>query len=92
MINRLSYQNLHSVEGNAGPYKGFSVDGNPNPKIFRYEQDEGAPVEEAVKAVKALWSKLGKEERKEVRMGDVKEDERVRVWSNPELYVNPGES
>jgi hypothetical protein len=38
-----------------------------------------------------LWSALGKRERKEVRMGDVGEDERFRVWSNPELYVNPGE-
>ncbi|KAH8088611.1 hypothetical protein HD553DRAFT_181223 [Filobasidium floriforme] len=90
LINRLDYQNLHSVEGNEGPYKGFSTDGDPNPNIFRYGEDEGAPVHEAVKAVKVLWSKLGKRERKECRMGDVRGDERVRVWSNPELYVNPG--
>jgi hypothetical protein len=91
LINRLDYQNIHDVEGNIGPYKGFSVDGNPTPKIFQYEQDEGAPVEQAVEKVKALWKALGKGERKEVRCGDVRTDERVRVWSNPELYVNPGE-
>ena len=49
-------------------------------------------MEQAVEAVKALWSKLNKEEKKEVRMGDVRTDEAFRVWSNPELYVNPGES
>jgi len=91
LINRLSYENLHSVEGNEGPYKGFSVDGNPTPEIFQYEQDEGAPVGEAVQAVKVLWSALGSKERGQVRMRDVRTDEAFRVWSNPELYVNPGE-
>jgi hypothetical protein len=91
LINRLSYQNIHTVEGNIGPYTGFSVDGNPTPGIFEYGEDEGAPVGQAVEAVKALWKALGSKERGQVRQGDVREDERFRVWSNPELYVNPGE-
>jgi hypothetical protein len=92
LINRLSYQNIHTVEGNIGPYTGFSVDGNPTPGIFEYGEDEGAPVGQAVEAVKALWKALGKRERRGRRCGDVREDEAFRVWSNPELYVNPGES
>lgn len=85
MINRLDHKNLET------PYKGFSHDGHPDPTIFRYAEDEGAPVEEAVKAAEALFRGVSDEERKAVQFGDIETDDMFRIWSNPELYMNPGE-
>ena len=84
LINRLEIKNIEK------PYKGFSADGKPDPSIYRYEQDEGAPVEEAMQAVNTLLAELSKEVRNEVIRGDVELDDEFRAWSNPELYVNPG--
>ncbi|BGP28728.1 hypothetical protein JCM10296v2_000464 [Rhodotorula toruloides] len=84
LINRLDVRNIER------PYKGFSADGHPDPSIFRYEEDEGAPVEAAAEAVKRLLDALTADLRKEVVKGDVAMDDEFRAWSNPELYVNPG--
>ncbi|GAA6046603.1 hypothetical protein JCM3770_006233 [Rhodotorula araucariae] len=84
LINRLDIKNIER------PYKGFSADGNPDPSIFHYEDDEGAPVEAAVQAVDRLLGGLPAELRKEVVKGDVETDDEFRAWSNPELYVNEG--
>ncbi|WVQ61879.1 uncharacterized protein L199_000012 [Kwoniella botswanensis] len=84
LINRLDITNIER------PYKGFSSDGNPDPSIFHYHQDEGAPVEEAVKAVEMLLDSLPEELRSEAIKGDVRDDDEFRAWSNPELYVNEG--
>ena len=86
LINRLEIKNIEL------PYIGFSTDGKPDPSIFRYEEDEGAPVAEACEAVEKLLEGLSPDERKEVIKGDVQDDDEFRAWSNPELYVNPGES
>jgi hypothetical protein len=85
LINRLDIKNIER------PYVGFSADGKPDPSIFRYEQDEGAPVEGAVRAVEKLLEVLSEQDKAEVIKGDVGTDDEFRAWSNPELYVNPGE-
>ncbi|WVW83543.1 hypothetical protein I302_105564 [Kwoniella bestiolae CBS 10118] len=84
LINRLDIRNIER------PYKGFSSDGNPDPSILRYERDEGAPVEETVKAVETLLEALPEELKSDVIKGDVQNDDEFRAWSNPELYVNEG--
>jgi hypothetical protein len=84
LINRLDKKNL------AAPYKGFSTDGKPDMSIFKYADDEGAPVEEACVAVERLLEGLGEEERKAVCRGSMEDNDEFRLWSNPELYVNPG--
>lgn len=84
LIDRLKISNIER------PYKGFSADGNPNASVLTYSLDEGAPVEEACKAVEDLLRSLDSEERSEVIKGDVGEDDEFRAWSNPELYINPG--
>lgn len=84
LINRLHIDNIER------PYKGFSSDGNPRP-MFRYQVDEGAPVHEACEAVDKLLAHLSENDKAEVVRGDVADDDEFRAWSNPELYVNPGE-
>lgn len=86
LINLLDIKNIER------PYKGFSSDGKPDPTIFHYEQDEGAPVEAAVEAVNKLLENLPEKAKREVIKGDVADDDEFRAWSNPELYVNPGMS
>jgi hypothetical protein len=84
LINRLDRNNLER------PYKGFSADGNPDASVYRYAQDEGAPVAEACHAANALIKALSEKERMRTILGDVREDDEFRLWSNPELYVNEG--
>ncbi|TNY21995.1 hypothetical protein DMC30DRAFT_175761 [Rhodotorula diobovata] len=86
LINRLDVKNIER------PYKGFSADGHPDPSIFHYDEDEGAPVEAAAEAVNRLLDSdaLSPELRQEVVKGDVETDDEFRAWSNPELYVNEG--
>lgn len=84
LINRLDIKNIER------PYKGFSADGKPDPSVWKFEQDEGAPVEAACDATNALLAMLTAEERAACIRGDVADDDEFRAWSNPELYVNPG--
>jgi hypothetical protein len=86
LIDRLNKENIEK------PYKGFSSDGKPDSGVYRYSQDEGAPVEEACKAANALLMALSGEELQRTVLGDVQEDDDFRMWSNPELYVNQGET
>ncbi|CAO1624516.1 unnamed protein product [Jaminaea pallidilutea] len=83
LINRLDIKNIER------PYKGFSADGKPDPSVWKFEQDEGAPVEAACDATTALLAMLTGEERSACIRGDVADDDEFRAWSNPELYVNP---
>lgn len=85
LIDRLNKSNIEK------PYKGFSSDGNPDASVYRYSQDEGAPVEEACNAANILIEALSDEEAQRTIYGDVQEDHDFRIWSNPELYVNEGE-
>ncbi|GHJ86199.1 hypothetical protein NliqN6_2601 [Naganishia liquefaciens] len=84
LINRLELSNLER------PYKGFSADGKPDPDVWVYGEDEGAPVEAAVEAAEKFLEGISAKDRKEVVKGDVETDDEFRAWSNPELYVNPG--
>ncbi|WWC61520.1 uncharacterized protein I303_104104 [Kwoniella dejecticola CBS 10117] len=84
LIERLDIKNIER------PYKGFSADGNPDPSVFHYQQDEGAPVEQAVEAVDKLLGVLSADLKASVIKGDVAIDDEFRAWSNPELYVNQG--
>lgn len=86
LINKLDLKNLPR------PYKGFSTDGHPDPTIFQYAEDEGAPVEAAVAAVNKLLDSLPQELKDECIKGDVETNDEFRAWSNPEFYVNPGNS
>jgi hypothetical protein len=86
LISRLDLENLEK------PYKGFSADGNPDASVWKYEQDEGAPIEAAMEATNKLLAILSTEEKRSVIKGDVAVDDEFRAWSNPELYMNPGES
>ena len=83
LINRLDYKNVE-------PYVGFSADGRPDPGVWEYATDEGAPVEATARAVEALLCELSEEERAAAVFGGVETDDWFRTWSNPELYVNPG--
>jgi hypothetical protein len=71
------------------PYKGFTSDGTVRMGLHGYAEDEGAPTEEVIVKTKLLMDVLSVEQRKQVQFGDVSDDE-FRLWSNPELYVNPG--
>jgi hypothetical protein len=70
------------------PYFGFTTDGNiTNP--FGYAPDEGAPTKAASAAIEALLSLLSIEQQSATCFEDVEADE-LRMWSNPEFYINPG--
>ena len=83
LINRLEAQNLER------PYKGFTSDGKVREGLYTYAADEGAPTEEVIGKVRELLDILNEEEKKSVQFGEVTDDE-FRLWSNPELYMNPG--
>jgi hypothetical protein len=83
LINCLNKKSLEK------PYKGFTVDGTVQEEIHNYAEDEGALTEEVVVNIEALLSMLPEEAKKQVKCGEVEDDD-FRLWSNPELYVNPG--
>ena len=82
LINRLDKKNLEA-------YKGFTNDGKVRKGVYQYAEDEGAPTEKVMKKVDELLGILSDQQRREVFCGEVTDDE-FRLWSNPELYVNPG--
>lgn len=83
LINRLEATNLEK------PYVGFSNDEYLG-RVYDYgDEREKAPLKEVVPKVVELLNLLSGEQRKEVDCGDVRGDD-FRLWSNPELYVNPG--
>jgi hypothetical protein len=49
----------------------------------------GAPTEAMTKAAEAVLGAMSEEEKKRTVYSSV-EDDAIRLWSNPELYVNPG--
>jgi hypothetical protein len=72
------------------PYKGFTIDGIVRDP-FIYVPDEGAPTKAAALATEALLSLLSNEQRSATCFEDVEVDE-LRMWSNPEFYINPGKN
>lgn len=83
LINRLEKKNLER------PYNGFTNDGKAREGLYVYAEDEGAPTEEVIAEVEELMKVLSEEQKNEVQCGEVTDDE-FRLWSNPELYMNPG--
>lgn len=84
LINHLEAKNIEK------PYRGFTSDGTVKDGLYLYGDDEGAPVEDMVKAADELLHILTEQQRNQVLKSSVYEDE-FRLWSNPELYMNPGE-
>lgn len=83
LINRLDAKNIEK------PYKGFTSDGKVRTGLWEFAEDEGAPTAEVVEKVVELMGLLTDGQRDEVHCGEVMDDD-FRLWSNPELYVNPG--
>ncbi|KAK7546360.1 hypothetical protein IWX49DRAFT_573500 [Phyllosticta citricarpa] len=85
LIARLEAANLEK------PFVGFTTDGVVRDAVWEgtYGADEGAPVEAATDAANALLGLLSDDERARTVYASV-EDDAIRLWSNPELYVNPG--
>jgi hypothetical protein len=83
LINRLDAKNLEK------PYKGFTSDGKVREGLYKYAEDEGAPTEEAIASTNDLLKILTDEQKDQVHCGEVADDA-FRLWSNPELYMNPG--
>jgi len=71
------------------PYKGFTSDGKVRERLYNYAKDEGAPTEEAIARTNDLLKILSDEQKDQVHCGEVADDA-FRLWSNPELYMNPG--
>ncbi|KAI5474554.1 putative gtp binding protein and negative regulator of the ran tc4 gtpase cycle gtr1p protein [Pseudohyphozyma bogoriensis] len=82
LINRLDKKNVPE-------FVGFTSDGKPTPELFVYGEDEGSPTGEMVEAAEKLLAGLSEKELDAVNCGSLMGDE-FRIWSNPELYVNPG--
>ncbi|KAH7065421.1 hypothetical protein B0J12DRAFT_561185 [Macrophomina phaseolina] len=83
LIDRLDAKNLER------PYIGFTADGKVRERLYAYADDEGAPVGDAVRAAERLVGLLSEQEKESTLFESVDADE-MRLWSNPELYVNPG--
>lgn len=71
------------------PYKGFTTDGVVREGVYYHAPDEGAPVDAMLAAVDGLRLVLSAEQKEMVFFDSVEADD-IRLWSNPELYVNPG--
>jgi hypothetical protein len=84
-LKRFPIENLDKT------YIGFTTDGDVREGLFKYASDEGAPVEAMVAATENLLSLLSPEQNTTTMFESVEADE-MRIWSNPELYVNPGEN
>ncbi|KAE9380819.1 hypothetical protein N431DRAFT_324211 [Stipitochalara longipes BDJ] len=83
LINRLDAKNLEK------PYKGFTSDGKVREGLYNYAEDEDAPTEEVKARTADLFKILSDEQKDQVHCGEVTDDD-FRLWSNPELYMNPG--
>ncbi|RDL36974.1 Uncharacterized protein BP5553_04407 [Venustampulla echinocandica] len=83
LINRLDAKNLET------PYIGFTSDGKVRTGLYHYAEDEGAPTEQVIAKAVHLLSLLPSDQKGAVQFGQVTDDA-FRLWSNPELYMNPG--
>lgn len=83
MINRLDKKNLEK------PYIGFRSEEKVREGLYDYAEDEGAPTQEVIARTEELLKILSPEQKKAVHCGEITDDD-FRLWSNPELYMNPG--
>jgi hypothetical protein len=65
------------------------LDGKVRERLYNYAEDEGAPTEEVIARTADLLKILSDEQKDQVYCGEVTDDD-FRLWSNPELYMNPG--
>ena len=72
------------------PYVGLTTDGEVIPGIFNYASSEGAPTSAMFQTATALLELLWSEQKETTCFASVTDDA-IRIWSNPEFYVNPGE-
>lgn len=70
----------------AEPFRGISTDGHVEPGLYRVA-DEGAPIEETVRAAKVLLERLNERER--AALLHAVDAVEWRLWSNPEFLFNP---
>lgn len=82
-LSRLEARNLVT------PFRGLTSDGNVQPNLFNYAAEEGAPIGAMLEAAKALLGFLSPEQRQSTLFDSV-ENQQIRLWSNPEFYVNEG--
>ena len=85
MVERLDAKHIEK------PFKGFTIDGVAKEDVFKFGEDERAPTEAMVAATDDLVALLSDEQLKTTIFDSLDVDE-FRMWSNPELYVNPGRS
>jgi Protein of unknown function (DUF3500) len=71
------------------PYRGFTSDGTVIDGLFHYADDEGAPVHAMVGSALSLISVMSPAQKERTLFDSVEADE-IRIWSNPEFYVNEG--
>jgi len=71
------------------PYKGFTSNGKVIEGVFQYDAAEGAPIGEMVEKPTNFLDLLSPKQRKSTLFPSVEQDE-IRMWSNPDFYVNPG--
>ena len=83
MVERLSAKHIEK------PFKGFTSDGVVKEDVFKFADDEGAPTTAMVAATENLLSLLS-DEQQQMSIFDSLDADEFRMWSNPELYVNPG--
>jgi hypothetical protein len=83
MVERLNAKHIEK------PFLGFTSDGVVKEDVFKFAEDEGAPTEAIIRAAENLLSILSVEEKTRTMFESLDVDE-FRIWSNPELYVNPG--
>jgi hypothetical protein len=83
MVERLDKNNIEK------PFRGFTSDGVVKEDVFKFAEDEGAPTEAMIAAAEELLSILTTDQKASTIFESVEADE-FRIWSNPELYVNPG--
>lgn len=83
MVERLNSKHIEK------PFKGFTCDGVVREGVFKFEEDEGAPTDAMVAAAQDLLPLLSSEQTQATIFESLEVDE-FRMWSNPELYVNPG--
>jgi hypothetical protein len=77
------------LENITRPWKGFTSDGEVAQGVHIYKDDEGAPIDAMTEAALNLLDKISEEQKSVTIFKSVEADE-IRMWSNPEFYVNPG--
>lgn len=67
---------------------GFTSDREVRESLYEYAEDEGAPTREVMESFEDILKMMDEEQKKALQFADVRDDE-FRLWSNPDLYMNP---